>query len=243
MNPEVEMKQLIEARRTRRRRPTSFPLVGSATDRRRLPKVAGALVALVTLSLVAAPPVSAQGAPPAGFDQSAPVGLTLEADRQSLTSALRVDLTFEYATLPLYRGKAAGETVWYVITDVSDAGVASELGVNHAPKLANVPTMCPACSQETTSSDPVLGRAPVEFQGAPDFSPQRTLIPGPGAAPFPAQSSAPGAQGRADYSPFVTVGAAPSSTTPRSWRPGTAPSTSRPTPTPTTAPSGSTRWA
>lgn len=159
------MKQLIEARR-RRRRPTPFPLVGSTTDRRRVPKVAGAvvaLVALVTLSLVAALPVSAQEAPPAGFDQSAPVGLTLEADRQAITSALRVDLTFEYATLPLYRGTAKGETVWYVITDVSDAGVARELGVIHAPKLANVPTMCPACSQETTSSDPVLGRAPVEF--------------------------------------------------------------------------------
>lgn len=142
---------------------------------------------------------------PAGVEQSAPVGLTLEADRQTITSAKRVDLTFEYATLPLYKGSADGETVWYVITDVSDAAVARELGINHAPKLANVPAMCPACSQEVTTSDPLLGRAPVEFQGAPDFSPARTLVPGPDSAPFPVQSSTPGAMGRADYSPFVTV--------------------------------------
>ena len=151
---------------------------------------------------------AASGTPP-GVDQSAPVGLTLEADRQTITSAERVDLTFEYATLPLYKGWADGMTVWYVVTDVSDAAVAEELGINHAPKLANVPTMCPACSQEVVTSDPLLGRAPVEFQGAPDFSPERTLVPGPESMPFPVQSATPGAIARADYSPFVTVGSSP----------------------------------
>ena len=72
-------------------------------------------------------------------DKSAPVGLTLEKDRQTITSALRVDLTRDFATLPLHEGTANGETVWYVITDVSDASMALQLGVNHAPKLRNAP--------------------------------------------------------------------------------------------------------
>lgn len=140
-----------------------------------------------------------------GPNQSAPVGLTLERDRQTITSALRVDLTSDFATLPLYRGTAAGETVWYVITDVSDEGIARELGVNHAPKLSNASNSCPGCVQEVETADPVLGRAPVEFQGAPDFSPVRTMAPGPAPEPFPPQSFSVGAQARANYSPFVQI--------------------------------------
>jgi hypothetical protein len=171
--------------------------------------VPGVAVLLAAVGLAGVPTASAQVAAPEGFDQSAPEGLTLESDRETISSALRVDLTFEYATLPLHKGTADGETVWFVVTDVSDADVAREMGVNHAPKLANVPTMCPACSQEVTTSDPTLGEALVEFQGAPDFSLTRTLDRGPAEAPFPAQSSTPGAMGRADYSPYVTVGDSP----------------------------------
>ncbi len=195
------MEQILEAARSSRRRRS---LAG-----RRLRRVAGSVAVLAALGVAGAPAVPAQVTEPAGFDQRAPVGLTLETERQTISSALRVDLTFEYATLPLHKGTVDGETVWFVVTDVSDADMARELGVNHAPKLANVPTMCPACSQEVTTSDPLLGRAPVEFQGAPDFSPTRTLVRGPADAPFPAQSSSPGAMGRADYSPYVTVGDSP----------------------------------
>jgi hypothetical protein len=55
------------------------------------------------------------------------------------------------------------------------------------------------------TADPLLGRAPVEFQGAPDFSPTRTLDPGPRSAPFPARSFTAGAQAGTHYSPFVRV--------------------------------------
>ncbi len=136
---------------------------------------------------------------------SAPVGLTLEKDRQTISSALRVDLTRDFATLPLFKGTAQGETVWYVITDVSDAEMASQLGVNHAPKLANAGVMCPACVQDVETSDPVLGKAPVEFQGAPDFSLERTILPAPAPMPFPPQSFSVGAQARANYSPYVQI--------------------------------------
>ena len=178
---------------------------GSVTTRRRYSRCLSTAGIIFGLSLGAAATASAQSPSPPGFDQSAPEGLTLESKREAIRSALRIDLTFEYATLPLHRGTVGGETVWYVITDASDAGVARKLGINHAPKLANVPIMCPACSQEVATDDPLLGRAPVEFQGAPDFSPTRTLIPGPRSAPFPAQASTPGAVGRANYSPYVTV--------------------------------------
>ncbi len=134
---------------------------------------------------------------------SAPAGVTLDESQQTITSAVRVDLTRDFATLPLHEGTVAGETVWYVITDVSDAAMATELGVNHSPKLANAGVDCPACVQEVTTDDPILGRAPVEFQGAPDFSADRTLVPGP--TNFPAEAFTPGAIAGAGYSPFVVV--------------------------------------
>jgi len=137
--------------------------------------------------------------------KSAPVGVTLEKDRQTLTSALRVDLTRDFATLPLHKGTAQGQTVWFVVTDVSDAAIAQELGLNHAPKLANVGTLCPACSQAVTTTDPLLGRAPVEFEGAPDFSPTRTLTPAANPMSFPPKSFTVGAMAGAGYSPYVTV--------------------------------------
>lgn len=143
--------------------------------------------------------------PPQGFSQNAPIGLTLERNKEILASALRVDLTRDYATLPLHRGTVQGLTVWYVITDVSDQRIARQLGLNFAPKLVNAPRDCPACVQEVTTRNPVLGRAPVEFQGTPDFSPTRTVVPGPDPTPFPPQAFTIGAQGGANYSPYVRV--------------------------------------
>ncbi len=141
-----------------------------------------------------------------GVQASAPAGLTLQKNRQTITSALRVDLTRDFATLPLHKGTANGETVWYVITDVSDAGMARRLGINHSPKLRNAPRHCPACVQEVQTSNPVLGMAPVRFQGAPDFSPKRTLVPAPMPNPFPPLAFSVGAMARAGYSPYVRVG-------------------------------------
>ena len=141
-----------------------------------------------------------------GAGSSAPVGLTLQKDRQTITSALRVDLTRDFATLPLYRGSVGNETVWYVITDVSDVAMARRLGINHAPKLSNAPRDCPACVQEVRTANPVLGAAPVQFQGAPDFSPVRTVQPAPPPKTFPPLSFTVGAAARAGYSPYVRVG-------------------------------------
>jgi len=48
-------------------------------------------------------------------------------------NAIQVDLTKESVRLPLYRGEADGKTVWFVLLDASDAGLAHDLGVNYAP--------------------------------------------------------------------------------------------------------------
>jgi hypothetical protein len=39
----------------------------------------------------------------------------------TVTSALAVDTTNHTVTLPLHRGISRGQTVWFIITDVSDA--------------------------------------------------------------------------------------------------------------------------
>ena len=136
---------------------------------------------------------------------SAPIGLTLPKNRRTITSALRVDLTRDFATLPLHKGSAGGETVWYVITDTSSARMARRLGVNHSPKLRNAQRECPACVQEAKTTEPLLGQAPVRFQGAPDFSLTRTLTPAPKPKAFPPRSFTVGAMAGAGYSPYVRV--------------------------------------
>src|ERR1700747_1114845 len=55
-----------------------------------------------------------------------------------LESALQVDLTKETVRLPLYKGSANGHTVWFILTEASDLGLAKNSGLNYAPKLANI---------------------------------------------------------------------------------------------------------
>src|SRR3954454_2244540 len=56
--------------------------------------------------------------------------------KQFLTSGL-VDLAREVVTLPLHRGRlSSGETVWFVLTDVSDLTTAKTLGLTWAPSLS-----------------------------------------------------------------------------------------------------------
>jgi hypothetical protein len=42
--------------------------------------------------------------------------------------------------------------VWFVLPDASDAGLAHDLGVNYAPKLANIAIGDPAAAQTVTLS-------------------------------------------------------------------------------------------
>ena len=112
------------------------------------------------------------------------------------------------------------------ITLLLDA--ADDLGVNYAPKLANMGISCPACVQTVHLVNPPashndFGPAPISFAGAPDFSPTRIATPGPDGFPLtkfqPGAVAGPGTP-RSSRSPGRTP-----STTRRSWPPETAPST------------------
>src|SRR5205085_5094063 len=127
-------------------------------------------------------------------------------------SAIQVDLDKESVRLPLYKGKANGETVWFTLLDASDQGVAHDLGVNYAPKLANIGIGNPDAVQTVHLESPSpdqnkFGQALVHFQGAPDFSPTRIAEPGPTG--FPLAKFQPGAVAGPGYSPFIRIAGSP----------------------------------
>jgi hypothetical protein len=131
----------------------------------------------------------------------------------TLESAIQVNLSNETVRLPIYPGIAyAGtphqEKVWYILEDASDAGAAHDLGVNYAPKLANIGISCPACVQtvhliNAKPQQNPFGPALISFAGAPDFSPTRIAVPGPNG--FPLAKFQPGAVAGPGYSPFIKI--------------------------------------
>jgi hypothetical protein len=143
------------------------------------------------------------------------LGGLLPRGKLTLESAIQVNLSNETVRLPLYPGDAPDpnhpgqtEKVWYVLLDASDSGLAKDLGVNYAPKLANIAIGDPAAVQTVTLDSPTpaqnhFGPALVHFQGAPDFSPTRTAVPGPTG--FPLKSFSPGAVAGPGYSPFIKI--------------------------------------
>ena len=181
--------------------------------------LAAAVAAAVSLAVAgyagsaasAAPVARAQGTGSAtGLGQLS--GL-LPRDHLTEESAIQVDLSNETVRLPLYPGTAyAGtphaEKVWYVLLDASDSGLAHDLGVNYAPKLANIAISDPAAVQTVTLGSPTplqnpFGPAVVNFAGAPDFSPTRIATPGPDG--FPLAKFQPGAVAGPGYSPFIKI--------------------------------------
>jgi hypothetical protein len=147
-------------------------------------------------------------AAPSGAGGLGPTSGLLPRDHLTLESAIQVNLSKETVRLPLYPGEAHGKRVWYVLLDASDAGLAHDLGVNYAPKLANIAISDPAAVQTVTLSSPTpaenpFGPAVVHFAGAPDFSPTRIAQPGPTG--FPLAKFAPGAVAGPGYSPFIRI--------------------------------------
>jgi hypothetical protein len=136
----------------------------------------------------------------------------LPRDHLTEESAIQVNLSNETVRLPLYKGEAYGKTAWFILLDASDVGLAHDLGVNYAPKLANIGISCPTCVQTVTLDSPTpaqnpFGQALVHFQGAPDFSPTRIAVPGPNG--FPLAQFQPGAVAGPGYSPFIQIAGSP----------------------------------
>jgi hypothetical protein len=139
----------------------------------------------------------------------------LPRDKLTLESAINVNLSNDTARLPIYPGTAPvpghpghTERVWFILEDASDQGLAHDLGVNYAPKLENMAIGDPAAVQTVTEENPTpaqnpFGPAVIHFQGAPDFSPTRTAVPGPTG--FPLKSFTPGAVAGPGYSPFIRI--------------------------------------
>ena len=117
-----------------------------------------------------------------------------------LLKAGTVDAAHGTITLPLYKGtlKGSGKNVWYILTDVSDQGVADELGLNFSAKLAFAANAARTGNLDTNGNI-------VFNKGTVNFSPQRSIVPGPQGAEFPPKSFAPGAVGDSAYSPFVEI--------------------------------------
>jgi len=173
-----------------------------------LPAAAAAAAATVALAAVAFTGGSGSAASAGDNGGLGPTSGLLPGDHLTLESAIQVDLSKETVRLPLYKGKAGGKTVWYVLLDASDAGLAHDLGVNYAPKLANLAINCPECVQTVKIESPTpqqnrFGQAVVDFVGAPDFSPTRVAQPGPNG--FPLASFQPGAVAGSGYSPFIRI--------------------------------------
>jgi hypothetical protein len=155
---------------------------------------------------------SSRAVDPAGSGNLGPRAGLLARDHLTEESAIQVDLTRESVRLPLYKGTANGKTVWFTLLDASDPGLAHDLGVNYAPKLANIDVGCPDCVQTVTLDAPTpqqnkFGQAVVQFRGAPDFSPTRIAQPGPTG--FPLASFQPGAVAGLGYSPFIRIAGSP----------------------------------
>jgi hypothetical protein len=137
----------------------------------------------------------------------------LPASHLTEESAIQVNLSNETVRLPLYpgiayKGTPQQEKVWYVLLDASDSGLAHDLGVNFAPKLANIAISDPAAVQNVTLENPTpqanpFGPGVIDFAGAPDFSPTRIATPGPDG--FPLAAFQPGAVAGPGYSPFIKI--------------------------------------
>ena len=174
--------------------------------------LAAAVAASTSLAIAAGAGTAASAAPArATAAKAGNLGQTsglLPRNHLTEESALQVDLSHETVRLPLYPGTANGHKVWYVLLDASDAGLAHDLGVNYAPKLANIAISDPAAVQTVTLGSPTpqqnpFGPAVVNFAGAPDFSPTRIATPGPNG--FPLAKLQPGAVAGPGYSPFIKI--------------------------------------
>ncbi len=110
-----------------------------------------------------------------------------------------IDATNGTITIPLYLGHMTdGRNVWYILTDVDDAGVAAELGLNFSAKMS---FMANAARKANLDQNADL----VFNGGTVDFSPVRSLTPGPPGSEFPPSAFQPGAVGDANYSPYVQI--------------------------------------
>src|SRR3954467_1114610 len=117
-----------------------------------------------------------------------------------LTSG-QVDLAREVVKLPLHRGRlSSGETVWFVLTDVSDFATSRKMGLTWAPSLSNAKDLASTRVAEMDESNDFTFKS-----GRGDLSPVQTLTAGETPTFFPPKFARAGSVGDAHYSPLVRV--------------------------------------
>mmetsp|Transcript_19342 Transcript_19342/g.31677 ORF Transcript_19342/g.31677 Transcript_19342/m.31677 type:complete len:388 (-) Transcript_19342:120-1283(-) len=132
--------------------------------------------------------------PPPSSVNPALVGPNLEL------KAGKVDDVTGTVTLPLYRGALrSGETVWYIVTDTTDLGIAQSLGLNYSPKIGF------AVGKAVRSATLAKTGSLIFQSGRVDFRPRRVIVPGAAPDYFPPSRFQPGSVGDAAYSPLVRV--------------------------------------
>lgn len=138
-------------------------------------------------------PITYFGPPPSTSNPS------LVGPVQLLKSGV-VDTTKGTITLPLYKGYLKGikTPIWYILTDVSDSDIATELGLNFSTKLKFA---APGARTANFNSKGEL----IFNGGTVDFTPDRVIVPGSSANPFPPIVAKAGAIGDKKYSPLVRV--------------------------------------
>jgi hypothetical protein len=110
-----------------------------------------------------------------------------------------VDVARGTITIPLYLGHMRdGRNVWYILTDVDDSNVADGLGLNFSAKLTFGPNGARTANFDQ-NNDLVFDN------GTVDFSPVRSITPGPPGHEFPPVAFQPGSVGDNNYSPLVRV--------------------------------------
>ncbi len=119
----------------------------------------------------------------------------------TLLTAGPIDFDKGTITLPLYKGTVAstGKSIYYVLTDVSDVGVARELGLNYSTKLRYLGAAARQAHTTTTAASLVLDN------GTVDFSPDLAITAGDAPSYFPPKTFTAGSLGDADYTPIVHV--------------------------------------
>jgi hypothetical protein len=109
-----------------------------------------------------------------------------------LTSG-QVDLAREVVKLPLHRGRlSSGETVWFVLTDVSDFATSKKMGLTWAPSLSKAKDLASTRVAEMDESNNFTFKS-----GRVDFSPTQTLVAGKAPNFFPPRMARAGSIGDA----------------------------------------------
>jgi len=168
-----------------------------------------AVTAGVAWAITPVPPSTGTDIPQTYFGP--PASQSFSENHESLVGPVQllksgtVDQEELTTTIPLYLGHDQdGKNVWFILTDTTDQDNADALGLNFSAKLAYA-DVGRAARDAWLQPDASL----VFDDGAVDFSPVRTLVPGDAPNAFPPKVATPGSVGDANYTPYIRLVNAP----------------------------------